>query len=75
LNERKEKKGGGTRMGEGQGARGARARLGRARSRRGPKSHDTHNHRSETKRETNSAMRRDERVIKHDIRQKRNASA
>jgi hypothetical protein len=42
-------------MGEGQGAGGARARagrramLGRAGSRHGAKTHDTHNHRSESK--------------------------
>jgi hypothetical protein len=47
-NERRE----GAHMGEGQGTRGARARagqLGRARSCRRAKTHDTHNHRSESK--------------------------
>jgi hypothetical protein len=49
LNERKEEKGGGARMGRGRapGARGpgpGQARPGQAGSRRGSKSHDTHNH-------------------------------
>ena len=51
LNERKGEKGGGAHGGRGRGARGAGARvgpswarLGRAGSRRGSKSHDTHNH-------------------------------
>jgi hypothetical protein len=39
----------GARMGEGQGAGGTRARAGRAGSRRGAKTHDTHHHRSGTK--------------------------
>jgi hypothetical protein len=36
-------------MGEGQGARGTRVRAGRAGSRCGDKTHDTHRHRSGTK--------------------------
>jgi hypothetical protein len=47
----RERKEGGARMGKGRasGARGPeRAGLGRAGSRRGAKTHDTHNHRSES---------------------------
>jgi hypothetical protein len=67
-------------QGGGTGARDARARadraeLGRAGSRRGAKTHDTHNHRSESDHEPKSKTRRDEHAIKHDIRQKKYASA
>jgi hypothetical protein len=74
LNERKGEKGGGARMGR-WGAGGARAKGGPSWARpsqaglrwaglhRGSKSCGTHNHRSESKRETKSAMRRDERAI------------
>jgi hypothetical protein len=62
-------------MGEGQGAGGTRARAGRAGPHRVSKSRDTHNHRSESNREPKSETRRDEHVIKHDITQKKYASA
>jgi hypothetical protein len=55
------------------GARRARpgwARLGRARSHHGSKTHDTRNHRSESKRKMKFTTRRDEHAIKHDIRQR-----
>jgi hypothetical protein len=54
-------------MGEGQGARGARAGLGQARSRSGAKTHDTHNHipesksRNETKQNTGLNMTSDKK--------------
>jgi hypothetical protein len=67
-------------MGEGQGAGGAGARAGRAGLgwaglHRGSKSHGTHNQISESNREPKSETRRDEHAIKHDIRQKKYASA
>jgi hypothetical protein len=55
------------------GARRARpgwARLGRARSHHGSKTHDTRNHKSESKRKMKFTTRRDEHAIKHDIRQR-----
>jgi hypothetical protein len=49
----------GARAWGGAGAPGARGPgLGRARPHRGTKTHDAHNHRSESNRETKSAMRR-----------------
>jgi hypothetical protein len=85
LNERKEEKGEGCAWERGRGAkeRGLeRAGLGRVGSGWvglghvvGPKTHDTHNHRSEFDREPKSETRRDEHAIKHDIRQKKYASA
>jgi hypothetical protein len=75
-NERKRSGEGGTGGGARVGAPGARrvgpgwARLGRARSHRGSKTHDMRNHRSESKRKTKFATRRDEHAIKHDIRQR-----
>jgi hypothetical protein len=55
MRERKRREG--HAWGKGQGRQDARARAGQARSRRGSKSHDTHNRRSETNRETKSETR------------------
>jgi hypothetical protein len=60
-------------MGGGAGAPGrasqGQAGLGRVGSRRGSKSHDTHNHWSESKRETKTKTRLYKHAIEHDIKQ------
>jgi hypothetical protein len=70
----REARGGVARIGQDRGARARAgpscARPGRVASRRGSKSHDTHNHRSETDRETKFETRLDKHAIKHDIGQK-----
>jgi hypothetical protein len=70
LNEEREARGGG-RMGGGAGACG----LGRAGSRRGSKSHDTHNHRSEIDRETKSETRLSKTHDKNTTLEKKYGSA
>jgi hypothetical protein len=63
----------GARHGEGQGARGARAKAGPswAGPHRGSKSRGTHNHRSESKSRNENQTRLGKHAIKHDIRQKK----
>jgi hypothetical protein len=75
MRERGRREGGHAHMGRDRapGARGPRP--GRAGPHHRSKSRGTHNHRSEAKRETKSATRQDECAIKHDIRQKKYASA
>jgi hypothetical protein len=75
LNEGKGREGA---HGGGRGARGAPgragpswARLGRA----GTEAHNTRDHRSEFDHESKSETKRDDLAIKHDIRQKKYASA
>jgi hypothetical protein len=48
---------------------------GRAGSRAGIEAHNTRDHRSDSNREPKSVTRQDEHAIKHDIRQKKYASA
>jgi hypothetical protein len=70
MREKKRREGAGAHE-EGQGARGAwaKAEPDWVGPHRGTKTHDTHNHRSESNREMKSETRLSTHAIKHDIRQ------